>query len=141
MQGELPKKMPENLLLLCTIATDMIITHFIYYFRDCGRLKSLAVGNYRLSFGQGLVMSTDYLMGKTIYASSFNNRSDWNQEGILLRMNIIIFVGVAATVALTKRLSVFWHSIHTVNMDGVVTDGEITSIYKTGLHRSQQRSG
>ena len=33
MQGELPKKMPENLLLLCIIATDMIITHFIYYFR------------------------------------------------------------------------------------------------------------
>ena len=31
--GELPKKMPENLLLLCIIATDMIITHFIYYFR------------------------------------------------------------------------------------------------------------
>ena len=27
------KKMPENLLLLCIIATDMIITHFIYYFR------------------------------------------------------------------------------------------------------------
>ena len=48
---------------------------FYLLLQNCGRLKSLAVGNYRLSFGQGLVMSTDYLMGKTIYASSFNNRS------------------------------------------------------------------
>ena len=29
----------------------------------------------RLSFGQGLVISTDYLLGKTVYASSFNTRS------------------------------------------------------------------
>ena len=51
---------------------------FYLLLQNCGRLKSLAVGNYRLSFGQGLVMSTDYLMGKTIYASSFNNRSAGN---------------------------------------------------------------
>ena len=48
---------------------------FYLLLKDCGRLKALAIGNYRLSFGQGLVISTDYLMGKTIYASSFNNRS------------------------------------------------------------------
>ena len=48
---------------------------FYLLLKNCGRLKALAVGNYRLSFGQGLVISTDYLMGKTIYASSFNSRS------------------------------------------------------------------
>ncbi len=37
---------------------------FYLLLKDCGRLKALAVGNYRLSFGQGLVISTDYLMGK-----------------------------------------------------------------------------
>ena len=36
---------------------------FYLLLKDCGRLKALAVGNYRLSFGQGLVISTDYLMG------------------------------------------------------------------------------
>jgi len=111
---------------------------FYLLLQNCGRLKSLAVGNYRLSFGQGLVMSTDYLMGKTIYASSFNNRS----AGIKRYSSTDeynYFRGVATTVALTKRLSVSAFYSHR-NMDGVVTDGEITSVYKTGLHRSRKEA-
>ena len=111
---------------------------FYLLLQNCGRLKSLAVGNYRLSFGQGLVMSTDYLMGKTIYASSFNNRS----AGIKRHSSTDeynYFRGVATTVALTKRLSVSAFYSHR-NMDGVVTDGEITSVYKTGLHRSRKEA-
>ena len=111
---------------------------FYLLLQNCGRLKSLAVVNYRLSFGQGLVMSTDYLMGKTIYASSFNNRS----TGIKRHSSTDeynYFHGVATTVALTKRLSVSAFYSHR-NMDGVVTDGEITSVYKTGLHRSRKEA-
>lgn len=111
---------------------------FYLLLQNCGRLKSLAVGNYRLSFGQGLVMSTDYLVGKTIYASSFNNRS----AGIKRHSSTDeynYFRGVATTVALTKRLSVSAFYSHR-NMDGVVTDGEITSVYKTGLHRSRKEA-
>ena len=111
---------------------------FYLLLQNCGRLKSLAVGNYRLSFGQDLVMSTDYLMGKTIYASSFNNRS----TGIKRHSSTDeynYFRGVATTVALTKRLSVSAFYSHR-NMDGVVTDGEITSVYKTGLHRSRKEA-
>ena len=111
---------------------------FYLLLQNCGLLKSLAVGNYRLSFGQGLVMSTDYLMGKTIYASSFNNRS----TGIKRHSSTDeynYFRGVATTVALTKRLSVSAFYSHR-NMDGVVTDGEITSVYKTGLHRSRKEA-
>ena len=111
---------------------------FYLLLQNCGRLKLLAVGNYRLSFGQGLVMSTDYLMGKTIYASSFNNRS----TGIKRHSSTDeynYFRGVATTVALTKSLSVSAFYSHR-NMDGVVTDGEITSVYKTGLHRSRKEA-
>ena len=111
---------------------------FYLLLQNCGRLRLLAVGNYRLSFGQGLVMSTDYLMGKTIYASSFNNRS----TGIKKHSSTDeynYFRGVATTVALTKRLSVSAFYSHR-NMDGVVTDGEITSVYKTGLHRSRKEA-
>ena len=111
---------------------------FYLLLQNCGRLKALAVGNYRLSFGQGLVMSTDYLMGKTIYASSFNNRS----TGIKRHSSTDeynYFRGVATTVALTKRLSVSAFYSHR-NMDGIVTDGEITSVYKTGLHRSRKEA-
>ena len=111
---------------------------FYLLLKNCGRLKALAVGNYRLSFGQGLVISTDYLMGKTIYASSFNNRS----SGIKKHSSTDeynYFRGIAATFALTKHWDISGFYSHR-SLDGVITDGEITSIYKTGLHRSRKEA-
>ena len=116
----------------------MLFRSFYLLLKDCGRLKALAIGNYRLSFGQGLVISTDYLMGKTIYASSFNNRSG----GIKKHSSsdeYNYFRGVAATVALSKDWDLSGFYSHR-SLDGVITDGEITSIYKTGLHRSQKEA-
>ncbi len=111
---------------------------FYLLLKNCGRLKALAVGNYRLSFGQGLVISTDYLMGKTIYASSFNNRS----SGIKKHSSTDeynYFRGVAATIALSKDWDVSGFYSHR-SLDGVITDEAITSIHKTGLHRSQKEA-
>lgn len=111
---------------------------FYLLLKNCGRLKALAVGNYRLSFGQGLVISTDYLMGKTIYASSFNNRS----SGIKKHSSTDeynYFRGIAATVALTKHWDISGFYSHR-SLDGVITNEEITSIFKTGLHRSQKEA-
>lgn len=111
---------------------------FYLLLRNCGRLKSLAVGNYRLSFGQGLVISTDYLMGKTAYASSFYTRSG----GIKKHSSTdeyTYFRGAASTIALSKQVDVSGFYSHR-SLDGIITDGEITSIYKTGLHRSQKEA-
>ena len=77
-------------------------------------------------------------MGKTIYASSFNNRSG----GIKKHSSsdeYNYFRGVAATVALSKDWDLSGFYSHR-SLDGVITDGEITSIYKTGLHRSQKEA-
>ena len=112
---------------------------FYLLLKNCGRLKTLAVGNYRLSFGQGLVVSTDYLMGKTIYASSFNNRSGGiKKHSSTDEYNY--FRGVAATVSVDNHWDVSAFYSHR-KKDGVLTDGEITSIYKTGLHRSRKEAG
>ena len=35
------------------------------YIRDFGKIRALALGNYRLNYGYGLVMNTDFSMGKT----------------------------------------------------------------------------
>ncbi|WP_294545275.1 helix-hairpin-helix domain-containing protein [uncultured Bacteroides sp.] len=111
---------------------------FYLLLKNCGRLKALAVGNYRLSFGQGLVVSTDYLMGKTIYASSFNNRSGGiKKHSSTDEYNY--FRGIAATVSLAKHWDISGFYSHR-SLDGVITDGEITSIYKTGLHRSRKEA-
>lgn len=116
---------------------------FYLLLRNCGRLKTLAVGNYRLSFGQGLVISTDYLMGKTSYASSFNTRSGGIRKHASTD-EYTYFRGVASTLALTKHIDISGFYSYR-SLDGVITDsettkGEITSIYKTGLHRSQKEA-
>ena len=111
---------------------------FYLLLQNCGRLKTLSVGNYRLSFGQGLVVSTDYLMGKTVYASSFTSRGKGiKKHSSTDEMNY--FRGVAATVSLTEKLNISGFYSHR-SMDGVLTDGKITSIYKAGLHRSQKEA-
>ena len=43
---------------------------FYCLFKNLGKLKSLALGNYKLSFGQGLVLSTDFRLGKTFSMST-----------------------------------------------------------------------
>lgn len=111
---------------------------FYLFLKNIGRLKALAVGNYRLSFGQGLVMSTDYLLGKTAYSSSFNFRSGGiRKHSSTDEYNY--FRGVAATIGWGKHLtsSVFYSHR---SLDGVLQGGEITSIYKTGLHRSEKEA-
>lgn len=111
---------------------------FYLLLKNCGRLKTLAVGNYRLSFGQGLVVSTDYLMGKTVYASSFNTRGG----GIRKHSSsdeYNYFRGTAAAISLNKQWTVSGFYSHR-SLDGAIVDGEITSIYKTGLHRSRKEA-
>lgn len=106
--------------------------------KDCGRLTTLALGDYRLSFGQGLVISTDYLMGKTVYASSFFRRSGGIKKHSSTDESNY-FRGAAAAIALSKQWTVSGFYSHRT-LDGVITDGNITSIYKTGLHRSKKEA-
>lgn len=114
--------------------------YYSYYLfiNRIGRLKTLALGNYRLSFGQGLVMSTDFLMGKSAYLPSLTFRSGGiRKHSSTDEYNY--FRGMAVAFDLNKLfvLSAFYSHR---SMDGVVENDEITSIYKTGLHRSQKEA-
>ena len=111
---------------------------FYCLLKTSGRLKSLALGNYKLSFGQGLVLSTDFRLGKTFSMST----SEYRTGGIRKHSSTDeynYFRGVAATMELLRclELSVFYSHR---SMDGVVKNGEITSIFKTGLHRTEKEA-
>lgn len=113
--------------------------HYSYYLliNGIGRLKTLAAGNYRLNFGQGLVLGGGSLFGKTAFTSSFTFR----ETGIRKYSSTDeynYFRGAAATIGL-KQWDVSAFYSHRA-LDGVVKGGEITSIYKTGLHRSQKEA-
>ena len=111
---------------------------FYLLMKDCGRLQTLAMGNYKASFGQGLVLGNSFGLGKTFSLATTENRAEgFRKHSSSDEYNY--FRGVGATVRLASRWQASAFYSHR-RMDGVVEDGEITSIYKTGLHRTESEA-
>lgn len=111
---------------------------FYLLLKSRGRLKTLALGNYRLSFGQGLVLSTDFRIGKTFSLTT----SEYRTGGIRKHSSTDeynYFRGAAATIGILPSLELSAFYSHRT-MDGTLKANEITSIYKTGLHRTQKEA-
>lgn len=106
---------------------------FYFFLRNFGKLKALALGNYRLSFGLGLVLSLDYNLGKSSSVSTINSR----QTGIKKHSSsdeFNYFRGMAASYQLGK-FSVSGFYSHR-RLDAIVENGFITSIKNDGMHRT-----
>ena len=104
-----------------------------------GRLRTLAVGNYRLCYGQGLVLGQGFYLGKGYDLDMMEMRS----SGIRKHSSTDeynYFQGVAAAVSLTDALtlSAFYSNR---SMSGTVKSDTITSIYKSGLYRTESEAG
>lgn len=111
---------------------------FYCLLKNRGRLKALALGNYKLSFGEGLVLGTDFRLGKTYSMSASEYRAGKiRKHGSTDEYNY--FRGMAATVELFRFLELSAFYSHR-SMDGVIEDGKITSVYKTGLHRTEKEA-
>ena len=41
--------------------------------RKLGRIKTLAIGDYRIRFGEGLILNNDFMFGKLASLTSFND--------------------------------------------------------------------
>lgn len=108
---------------------------YFVLFRDWGRVKRLALGKYRMSFGMGLVMNNNFSLGKTANTSlagkvtnnitAHSSSSDGNS-----------LQGAAATVNIFKNvdLSAF---VSYKSLDATLDDdGSIKSISTSGYHRT-----
>ena len=104
--------------------------------KNWGKVRALALGNYRLNYGYGLVMNTDFNLGKTATLSTFGNKS----TGIKKHSSTDeyrYFQGIAGSISLSNRLSAdAFYSYRT--MDGTVDNLFITSIKEDGYHRVQK---
>ena len=107
---------------------------FYLMLKNIGNLKSLIIGNYRLRFGQGLVMNTDFGFGKMMMLSSLG----WGGRGIKRHFSVSeynAFRGIAATYRWRKIDFSAFFSHH--NQDGNINDQLfITSLKTDGLHRT-----
>ena len=104
--------------------------------RNMGRLKTLALGRYRASFAHGLVMNTDFQLGKLGMLSNLGrNQNQLRAHSSTMQANYL--QGTAATVEIAKGLDatafVSWRYI-----DATLNDsGRIQTIRTDGYHRTE----
>ena len=112
---------------------DYISMHLML--TNVGRLKTLVVGDYRLHFGQGVVMNTGFNMGKTASLSSIG----WGARGIKRHLSTSehnAFCGVAATVKLWSGIEATAFVSHRPVDATLDKNLLITSLKTDGLHRT-----
>ncbi len=108
---------------------------YSYYLilHDIGRMRTLALGNYRLSFGQGLVMNNQFTLGKQsvlsgIYSSNKGiKKHSSTGENDYLR-------GLAAAWRFGRMELTGFYSFR--ERDATLKDGFITSLKTDGYHRT-----
>ena len=101
--------------------------------RNVGKLRALAVGDYRLSFGQGLVLNNDFMLGKSFFSSNTIKQTSLPKRHFSTAENGF-FRGAAAVIRLQNVDITAFYSNQSI--DANVKDGEgITSFKTDGYHR------
>lgn len=105
---------------------------------DWGPVKCLALGNYRLSYGLGLVLGSGFLTGKSFSLSTAtfrNNRITAHSS----TDEYNYFSGAALRLEPAKRWEVTaFYSYR--NLEGTRQGDTISAIYTSGLHRTAKEA-
>lgn len=107
--------------------------HAYLFLQHRGRLKKLAVGHYRASFGYGMVMNMNFMMGKA-YSLSTVGRAGRGITPFTSVAEDNYLQGAAATLRISKQWEASaFYSFR--NVDALVDDGFIRSLKTDGYHR------
>ena len=102
--------------------------------RDLGKLKTLAVGDYRLSFGQGLILNNDFMLSKAWATTNVIRRTQAPKRHFSTAESGF-FRGVAAVFQMANVSVTTFYSNNP--FDGNLSnDGDITSMKIDGYHRT-----
>ena len=110
---------------------------FYLVVKKLGRIKTLALGKYRLRFGMGLVINNNYGFGKLSTLSSLG-RGGSNIRAHSSRSAGNYLQGVAATVNVAKGLDVSGFVSYR-QIDATLNKGDstIATILSSGYHRTE----
>ena len=101
--------------------------------RDKGILKTLAVGDYRLSFGQGLVLNNDFMLSKTGTSTTVIRTTIEPKRHFSTAENGF-FRGAAATMKIKNISFTTFYSDKYIDAT-ISKEGDITSFKTDGYHR------
>jgi hypothetical protein len=100
--------------------------------RDMGWLKTLAVGDYKVSFGQGLVVSHDFMPGRNAFLTQAERRTNGFRRHYSTN-ETDFFRGAASTVRWKDWEASLFYSCR--RLDASADSLRITSFKTDGLHR------
>ncbi len=102
--------------------------------RDPGKLETVAVGDYRLSFGQGLILNNDFMLSKSWGANTVIRRTQRPKRHFSTAESGF-FRGVAAVFQTGKITVTPFYSNKRFDAN-LSSDGAITSFKTDGYHRT-----
>lgn len=103
--------------------------------KDFKRLKTLAVGDYKMAFGQGVVVSNDYSPSRSMILSQAERRNNGFRRHYSTNESDF-FRGIGATFAFDRlKVSVFYSR---KDLSGTVDSLLITSLKTDGLNQLQR---
>ena len=102
--------------------------------RDAGILRTLALGDYRLSFGQGLVLNNDFMVSKAWSADNIARRT-LQPKRHFSTAESGFFRGAAALIGIGNISVTTFYSNRKIDTN-LSDDGQITSFKTDGLHRT-----
>ena len=106
------------------------------FFKDMNKwLKSLAIGDYKVSFGQGLVISNDFTPGRSSIVAQAERRTNGFRRHFSTNENDY-FRGMASTMALKQFYISLFYSYR--KLDAGVDNNEVSSFKTDGLHRLER---
>ena len=101
--------------------------------KDIGKIRTLAIGDFKVSFGQGLVISNDFTPSRSSILSQVERRNNGFRRHYSTNENDF-FRGVASSVSLGKfDVSAFYSNRAA---SATADDQTITSFKTDGLHRT-----
>ena len=112
--------------------------HYSYYFmiNNLRNIKTIALGYYRLSFGLGLVLNSNFSLGKVAALSSLG-RSSRGITAHSSQSESNYFKGAATTVEIAKNITMSGF-ISYRRFDGTLNkDNTLATILTSGYHRTQ----
>ena len=110
---------------------DFFSPHFAV--KDFGIVKGLFLGDYKASFGQGLVLNTDFIMGKTSDVSNINKKNSGLKRHFSTN-EIDYLRGMALSLEINNCTLDILYSHK--QADATVSDTEIISFKTDGYNRT-----
>ncbi|MDF9830475.1 helix-hairpin-helix domain-containing protein [Parabacteroides sp. PF5-6] len=103
------------------------------FLKEMGRIKSLAIGDYKVSFGQGLVISNDFMPGRNALVTQVERRNNGFRRHFSTN-ETDFFRGVATTLAWDRVEVSLFYSYR--QLDAKLDSGRFTTLKTDGLHRT-----